>query len=163
MSPRSWSLVLGALIGLVVGIGGYTFVYARGHSYLSNDPGACANCHVMHEQYDGWLRSSHRTAATCNDCHTPHNLIGKYYTKAYNGFWHSFYFTFGFRDPIRITPANRRIAENACRSCHEPVVDAIEHGAGATAEDRVACVGCHGSVGHPEGHGSPAVVLKKEL
>jgi hypothetical protein len=25
----------------------YTFVYAKGYSYLTNDPGACANCHIM--------------------------------------------------------------------------------------------------------------------
>ena len=49
-------LLLGAVLGVAVGIGGYTFVYARGWSYLTNDPAACANCHVMREQYDGWLQ-----------------------------------------------------------------------------------------------------------
>ena len=49
MSPRVWGVLLGALIGLVVGIGGYTFVYARGYSYLGNDPATCANCHVIGE------------------------------------------------------------------------------------------------------------------
>ena len=57
--------------GLAVGIGGYTFVYARGASYLTNDPAACANCHIMREQYDGWTAGSHRAAAACNYCHTP--------------------------------------------------------------------------------------------
>ena len=37
-----------------MGIGAYTFVYARGASYLTNDPAACVNCHVMREPYDGW-------------------------------------------------------------------------------------------------------------
>ena len=40
-------------------------------------------------------RASHHAVATCNDCHTPHNLVGKYVVKARNGFWHSFYFTTG--------------------------------------------------------------------
>jgi cytochrome c nitrite reductase small subunit len=57
--------VAAALMGIAIGIAGFTFGYARGASYLSNDPQACANCHVMQQQFDGWLRASHRTAATC--------------------------------------------------------------------------------------------------
>ena len=41
----------GSAIGIAVGLGGYTFVYARGYSYLTNDPAACANCHVMEDHY----------------------------------------------------------------------------------------------------------------
>ena len=85
-------IMVGVVIGIVIGIGVYTFAYARGWSYLTDDPAACANCHVMREQFDGWLKSSHRAVATCNHCHTPANFIGKYATKASNGFWHSFFF-----------------------------------------------------------------------
>src|SRR6266496_2799860 len=96
MKPRMiQGILLGVVIGIAVGIGAYTFAYAKGWSYLTDDPAACANCHVMREQYDGWLKSSHRAVATCNDCHTPANFIGKYATKASNGFWHSFFFTMG--------------------------------------------------------------------
>jgi formate-dependent nitrite reductase cytochrome c552 subunit len=35
----------------------------------TNDPAACANCHVVKDQYDGWLKSSHRAVAVCSDCH----------------------------------------------------------------------------------------------
>ena len=45
------------MIGIAVGIGVYTFAYAKGWSYLTDDPAACANCHVMSEQFDGWLKS----------------------------------------------------------------------------------------------------------
>lgn len=40
--------VVAILLGtaFVAGIGGYTFVYAKGGSDLTNDPAACANCHV---------------------------------------------------------------------------------------------------------------------
>ena len=38
------------LLGAAAGLGAYTFVYARGWSCLTNDPRACANCHVMNEQ-----------------------------------------------------------------------------------------------------------------
>jgi len=78
------ALVVGTALGLIAGIGGYTFVYAKGASYLTNDPAACANCHVMNEQYDAWLKSSHHAVAVCNDCHTPHALVPKYTTKGLN-------------------------------------------------------------------------------
>lgn len=140
-------LLLAVLIGAAAGIGGYTFVYARGASYLTDDPAACANCHVMREQFDGWSRSSHRSVAVCNDCHTPDGLVPKYVTKARNGFWHSFYFTTGgFPEPIRITPRNLEVTEGACRTCHAEVVHAID--AMPRAGGALSCVQCHRDAGH---------------
>jgi len=46
-------------IGLLLGIGAYTFVYARGYSYLTNDPAACASCHLMRDHFVAWTRASH--------------------------------------------------------------------------------------------------------
>ena len=138
------------LVGAVVGLGTYTFAYAKGWSYLTDDAAACANCHVMSEQFDGWTKSSHRSVAICNDCHVPHDFVGKYYTKGRNGFWHSYYFTTGtFEEPIRATAKSRQIAEANCRRCHEPVVIAMGTPAHAGARE-VSCVRCHGSVGHLE-------------
>ena len=147
LASRTIPVVLAVLVGSAAGIGAYTFVYAKGASYLTNDPEACVNCHVMREQFDGWIKSSHRAVAVCNDCHTPHDLVGKYVTKARNGFWHSFYFTTGrFPEPIRISARNHEVTENACRSCHPDIVDAIDHSpSGGRA---LACIGCHRSVGH---------------
>ena len=148
MSWTAAGVFLAALIGFAMGVGGYTFVYARGASYLTNDPAACANCHVMEEYYTGWMRSSHRAAAVCNDCHTPPGLVPKYATKASNGFWHSFAFTTGrFPDPLRIKPHNREVAETSCRKCHGAVVEAMD--AGHPGAERTGCIRCHGAVGHP--------------
>jgi cytochrome c nitrite reductase small subunit len=98
------SVALAVLVGVAAGLAAYTFLYAKGYSYLTNNPAACTNCHVMQGQYDAWMKSSHHSVATCNDCHTPHNLAGKYAVKANNGFWHSFYFTTGwYPDTIEIT------------------------------------------------------------
>jgi cytochrome c nitrite reductase small subunit len=142
------AIIVGAVMGLAVGIGAYTFVYAKGASYLTDNPSACANCHIMQDHFDAWVKSSHRAVAVCNDCHTPENFILKYASKADNGFWHSFAFTTGdFPDPIRIKPRNHRITENACRKCHQAIVTAMEsphHGL-----DRLDCVRCHQGVGHP--------------
>ena len=139
-------MIVALLLGIAAGVGAYTFVYAKGASYLTNDPRACVNCHVMNEQYDGWVKGSHRSVAACNDCHTPPGLIAKYTTKALNGFWHSFAFTTGrFHEPIEVTPRNRAVTESACRHCHQPIVEAIEAHA---KSDALPCLRCHASVGH---------------
>jgi cytochrome c nitrite reductase small subunit len=132
------------IIGVALGVGGYTFVYARGADYLGSDPASCANCHVMREQYDGWQRASHRDVAVCNDCHAPHTFFGKWFTKALNGFNHSRAFTTGnFHEPIRITKRNRDITQGACRHCHQEVVQMIDFG-----DEQVDCIRCHRDVGH---------------
>jgi cytochrome c nitrite reductase small subunit len=141
------SLVLSAAMGVAAGIGGFTFFYAKGSAYLHDDPAACVNCHVMNEQYDNWLRSSHRSVAVCNDCHTPEGFIPKYVTKARNGWHHSVAFTSGkFHEPIQISPHNRAITEARCRSCHQAVVQAID--ARHQEGQELSCIRCHPSVGH---------------
>jgi cytochrome c nitrite reductase small subunit len=144
----SLPIVVPALaIGLVLGLGAYTFIYAKGYAYLTDDPRACANCHVMEEQYSAWLKSSHKGAAVCNDCHTPEGSISKYVVKASNGFWHSFAFTTGrFPHTLAIKPSNREVTESRCRSCHRELTSGIDipdkNGEG------VACTKCHANVGH---------------
>jgi len=141
--PIIAAVVVGASIAAV----GFTFVFAHGTSYLSNDPAACANCHIMTEQYDAWSRGSHHAVAVCNDCHAPHDLIGKYTTKAINGWNHSKAFTTGnFVEPIQITARNRAITEHACRSCHADLVQMID--ANHRPGGELACLRCHASVGH---------------
>lgn len=145
--PARAAVLIGSAIGLLLGLGGYTFIYARGASYLTDDPAACVNCHVMQEQYDGWQRSSHRSVAVCNTCHAPSDFVGKYTTKALNGFWHSFYFTTGtFPDPIRITPRNARVTEGTCLTCHADLVHPIE--AVSVRGELLGCASCHRNVGH---------------
>jgi cytochrome c nitrite reductase small subunit len=150
VSGKLAAALIGAPLGVVLGLGLYTFGYARGYSYLLDDPEACVNCHVMREQFASWIRSSHRRAAVCNDCHTPHALAPKYLTKALNGFHHSAAFTTGrFPDQIRIKARNRRLAEQACLRCHAEITDAIRapHPPG---DDSVSCIACHPHVGHAQ-------------
>jgi cytochrome c nitrite reductase small subunit len=161
------ALIAAVLVGLAAGIGAYTFAYARGWSYLTDDPAACANCHIMGEHFAAWTKASHRAVAGCNDCHTPKSFVGKYATKASNGFWHSYYFTLGgFPDPLRATPGAQRVTEQRCRDCHAAITEQIDPPArtrhvalagdvGATAQATAAhadpsarCVRCHRYVGH---------------
>ena len=147
-------VIAAVIVGISIGLGSYTFLYAKGYSYLTNDPAACANCHIMRDHYDAWTRASHRAVATCNDCHTPPGLIPKYITKARNGFWHSFYFTLGgYPDPLRITPRNHAVTEQACRKCHAELTAAIEpmrSSSSAPHAEKLSCTACHRTVGHLE-------------
>jgi cytochrome c nitrite reductase small subunit len=134
-------------IGAALGLGGFTFVYAKGYSYLSNDPNACANCHVMRDHLDAYVKSSHRAVATCNDCHTPPGIVPKYFTKAEHGFFHSLAFITGnFHDPIQIKGRSRTVTENSCRICHQDIVHAID--VALTDDSAMSCIRCHATVGH---------------
>ncbi|RJP56245.1 MAG: cytochrome c nitrite reductase small subunit [Deltaproteobacteria bacterium] len=142
-------IILGLAIGVVSGVGAYTFLYAKGFSYMSNAPEVCTNCHVMDANYNAWVKSSHKNVAVCNDCHAPHSFLRKYETKIVNGFLHSFAFTTGrFPDPIRITNRSRRIAEQTCRYCHADIVQQID--TAHKGAEPLDCLRCHPSVGHLE-------------
>ena len=153
--PRHW-LVLAIATGVPAGVGAFTFYYAEGASYLSSDPQACVNCHIMRSEFDAWQTASHRAAATCVDCHLPHDFPRKYVGKALNGFNHSKAFTFqDFPEPIRITPRNAAYLQENCLRCHGALAHDLV--AGGTRGDGFRCVHCHASVGHgePVGLGGP--------
>jgi len=134
---------LAVTFGLALGVGAYAFHYAKGSSYIGNEPATCANCHVMQGHLDGWQAAPHHLVATCNDCHTPAGPVSKYVVKALNGYHHSMAFTLGgYPENIRARPESREVVEVNCRRCHQDLVDDVAHGGD------VSCVRCHASVGH---------------
>jgi len=138
-----------AAFGTLGGLAAFTFGYGDGAAYLTNNPAACANCHIMQSHYDSWLKSSHENVATCNDCHLPHDFAGKWITKADNGFFHSLAFTTNvFHEPIRIKPRNRRVTQGACLHCHRDFVNHMLPA--APGGDMLLCVHCHTDVGHAQ-------------
>lgn len=148
--PTHWlAFSVAMMCGILGGLGVFTFGYGEGHAYLSNDPNACTNCHVMQSYYDSWVKSSHHSVAVCNDCHVPDYAVGKWVSKADNGFFHSLVFTTGdFKDPIQIKARNSKIAQESCISCHQDLVNhmlPVEEGG-----DMLSCVHCHASVGHAQ-------------
>lgn len=140
-------LFIALAVGVAAGIGVFTFGYGKGFSYLVDDPRTCANCHVMQGHFDTWSASSHARVATCNGCHLPHHPIGKWVTKADNGFFHSLAFTLdNFHEPIRIKPRNRRVTQGACLACHDQMTHQMLPATSAGAMP--LCVHCHSDVGH---------------
>jgi cytochrome c nitrite reductase small subunit len=152
-------LVAAILTGSAAGVGGFTANYAEGLSYLSDDPNACANCHVMQGHLDSWSRGPHQAVAHCNDCHVPTDFVGKYFSKARNGYNHSMGFTFQpsapdepgarkvYEEPIRIKPTNSQILQDNCLRCHGDLVHDVVRGS-TWADDAIRCVQCHRAVGH---------------
>ncbi len=149
--PLTLAICLGGLLGL----GAATFRYAEGFSYFSNDPRACANCHVMRPYLDSWQKSSHHVRAACNDCHVPHALVPKLVTKAENGWNHSRRFTLqDYPEALRITPHNADRLQHNCITCHAELTEEIREtarGSGIRGSPRagdIACTRCHADVGH---------------
>jgi cytochrome c nitrite reductase small subunit len=144
--------LLAVVMGVALGQSLYTFHYAEGLSYFSTNPQACVNCHIMQAQYDGWTKGSHHNVAVCVDCHLPHDIIGKYYTKAENGFWHSKGFTLqDFPEPIRLRDVSRRVVQESCLHCHADFVHEIL--TIRPEQEELDCTHCHRTVGHGDSVG----------
>ena len=149
------ALILAGVTGVFAGLGLDTFSYGQGFSYFSTDPLACANCHIMQEQYDSWQKGTHHTAAKCVECHLPHDFVPKMIAKTDNGWRHSKAFTLqDFHEPIQITPRNARILQDNCVRCHADFVHGVLTGgpAGSAEAEGVSCVHCHRGVGHGVRH-----------
>jgi cytochrome c nitrite reductase small subunit len=143
---QSWKRIFFMMLGVLFGLGIFTFYYAKGGSYFFNDPESCMNCHIMREQFDSWNQSSHKKAANCNSCHTLKNVIGKYIIKGLNGWNHSLAFTTGnFPDPIQIRELNEKIVKKNCIRCHDIMTSQMND---AGSSEELDCSVCHGNVGH---------------
>lgn len=137
-------------VGVLLGLAAYTFQYAEGLSYFSNDPKACLNCHVMKDNYNSWRKGSHHGVATCNDCHVPHAFPAKWLAKAENGWNHSVKFTLGnYKTPIEIQPANYARLRDNCVRCHGDQISKMENHP-IKVSDTMHCAECHTAVGHHE-------------
>ncbi len=103
------------------GLGLCTFQYAEGLSYLSDDPKACNNCHVMNDNYRSWQAGAQHQTATCNDCHAPRTFPAKFLA---------------------------RLQDN-CIRCHGAQINRMESHP-VKVGDGIRCTECHAAVGHME-------------
>jgi len=150
--------VLAIACGIAAGIGMYTFVYAKGFSYLKTDPKACVSCHIMQPEYAGWQKASHHTSAVCVDCHLPHAFIPKYLAKLENGYRHGKLFTTQtFEEPITVKAKGLEILQENCERCHSGMVHEL------AMNEPLPCIHCHWTVGHGERAGIGGPLRDSEL
>lgn len=154
MPPPEWRVPVLIITAVLTGAGALTLYVGNATSYLSDDPKACMNCHVMAPQYATWERSSHARVAVCNDCHVPQdNMFSKYLFKAMDGTRHSFMFTFRLEPQvIHIKEMGQSAVQQNCIRCHSSLtqdvaekamtVDLRNHGAGKL------CWECHRETPH---------------
>ncbi len=150
--PGAWRATGLGLMGILMGGGAYVANISNAGSYLSDDPKACINCHVMGPEYSTWQHSSHARVATCNDCHVPHDsTIHKYWFKANDGLRHSTIFTLR-KEPqvMKAREEAKEVIQQNCLRCHEDLVadarSTMKH-----SFDR-ACIDCHREVPHGRVH-----------
>lgn len=149
-----WRRIALFFTAVVIGMGMFMANEAKVVSYLSDDPQACVNCHVMTPVYNSWMHSSHREWASCNDCHVPQdNIFNQYYFKAKDGLYHASVFTARAEpDVIQIKEASSEVVQNNCIRCHVQQVTQTkydgwleDHNTNRTGRK---CWSCHTQVPH---------------
>jgi cytochrome c nitrite reductase small subunit len=152
--PKKWRTGATFLVALIVGLGFFLLDISNAPSYLSDDPQACVNCHIMAPQYITWTHSSHREVAHCNDCHVPHNnIFNKYFFKAKDGLYHASVFTARAEpEVIRALPPSIAVIQDNCIRCHQDQVTDAKTAAFVDnhKENRTdrTCWDCHREVPH---------------
>jgi cytochrome c nitrite reductase small subunit len=153
--PEQWRMPVIVLLGIFVGMGVYAFYISKAHSYISDNPKTCVNCHIMAPQYATWFHSAHREVAHCNDCHVPHdNFVNHYYFKAKDGLRHATIFTLR-NEPqvIEILEAGQEVVQQNCVRCHEQLIKNPEYLTKRTYQSihsrtERKCWECHRNVPH---------------
>ncbi|MBW6492661.1 MAG: cytochrome c nitrite reductase small subunit [Lentimicrobium sp.] len=152
--PARWQLPVILLLGVMLGIVLLLFRASNAHSYLSDNPETCINCHVMNSQFSSWNHSSHREVASCNDCHVPQdNFFRTYYFKAMDGLRHATIFT-ARAEPqvIRIKQAGINVVQENCIRCHYNLVSMVNviqvTGENHKTGEGFRCWDCHRETPH---------------
>ena len=154
-----WRRVAIVLIGILTGLGFFMAKEASLVSYMSDDPLACVNCHVMTPMYNSWMHSSHREQASCNDCHVPHdNVFNKYFFKAKDGLFHASVFTARAEPEVMfMREASQEVVQNNCIRCHVQQVTQVKYDGWIDnhKENRTErkCWSCHQELPHGTVHG----------
>jgi cytochrome c nitrite reductase small subunit len=153
--PPKWRVPVIISLGVLFGLILVTLHIANATSYLSNDPRACINCHVMTTEYASWQRSSHARVAGCADCHVPQdNFVRTYAFKASDGLRHATMFTFRLEPQvIRIKAAGANVVQENCIRCHVHQVHRTALREEVTVKSRAAmkgkfCWDCHTETPH---------------
>ena len=153
--PKKWIAPFVVVAGIIAGMGSYIIYMSNAHVYLTDNPAACVNCHVMTPYYQTWFHSSHAQWTSCGDCHVPQqNLFRKFSAKAIDGFLHTAVFTMRTEPlAIRSRPASSNTIMDNCIRCHSQLnTEFVNTGMISFTQAREgmgkACWDCHSNVPH---------------
>jgi len=152
--PKQWRFPVIILLGVACGLFIQIVITSRAHSYLSDNPETCINCHVMAPYYATYKHGSHARVATCNDCHVPQdNIFEKYLFKASDGARHATMFTLRLEPQvIRIKEAGAEAVQKNCERCHNDLLHPIAlrsmERTSTLAGGERQCWDCHREVPH---------------
>ena len=155
LSSRKQKIIAIIAGGIICGLGVYTAYASRFGSYLSDDPKACVNCHIMAPYYATWDHGSHSRNTTCVDCHVPHNnLVQKWTFKGMDGMRHAAVFMMnGEPQVIQAVDRSATVIMENCVRCHEQLntefvkTGKISYKMAKMGEGK-ACWDCHREVPH---------------
>ncbi len=155
LPSRCWKVTAIILAGILFGGGILSLYMLRAHTYLTDDPAACVNCHIMGPYYATWLHGSHARNTTCNDCHVPHeNSLKKWVFKGMDGMRHvSLFVTRGEHQVIQANKESNQVIMNNCIRCHTQLntefvsTGRIDYMKSQVGEGK-ACWDCHREVSH---------------
>ncbi|MCX6234141.1 MAG: cytochrome c nitrite reductase small subunit [Bacteroidetes bacterium] len=161
--PLRWRIPAIVLSGFFTGFFLYIIFISKAVSYISDDPKACVNCHIMSPEYATWNHSSHRKVCTCNDCHVPQdNFLVKYLYKAKDGMKHATYFTLRLEPQvILIEEGGQDVVQKNCLRCHKKLFINNPVFTITQAQPRIfvnrRCWDCHAEVPHGKVHSLSSV------
>lgn len=150
--PHRFNIPL--FIGIILGLMAFILYISKAHSYLSDDPKACVNCHIMAPEYATWFHSSHGRNTVCNDCHVPHdNVFRKYYFKAMDGLRHATIYSWRMEPQvIRMRKPGETVVQENCIRCHNELNSVVGTGlvtaSMAHKDEGKLCWECHRDVPH---------------
>lgn len=149
---KNW--LIPSLLGIMFGLLFYVFYVSKAYSYLSDNPKACVNCHIMAPEYSTWFHSSHGRVANCNDCHVPHdNIARKYFFKAKDGMRHASMFALRMEPQvIKMRNDGETVVQENCIRCHGELNSVVSTGKitaeMAHSDQGKLCWECHRDVPH---------------
>lgn len=155
LPSKEWKIAAIILAGIISGTGIFSLYIARVHTYLSDDPATCVNCHIMAPYYATWSHSAHSRNATCNDCHVPHDSFArKWFFKGKDGLRHAAIFT--MKDEHQVIQAvdeSAAVIMQNCIRCHTQLntefvsTGKVSHEMVKAGQGK-ACWDCHREVPH---------------
>jgi formate-dependent nitrite reductase cytochrome c552 subunit len=77
LPPRHWMVPVILTAGVFCGLGVAILHISNATSYLSEDPRACLNCHIMAPQFATWQRGSHARVGLAEDSITKAHIEAK--------------------------------------------------------------------------------------